>query len=187
VLTGGGGHGAPAFSRPKAQSKGKTPGGARVVRGQGLRARDRSDRRRGANLHQAQGTEKAEPKSATEADQEVESVSATGSSAAGPNKPPSGGEGGGGNEGKGPGEGGAPLPVRESPGRDATATGEEVSGAVIGSPQGTDGKLAFGAPGLRGDGAGSGDGLGPAIAIGIAALLAAGLGVGLEHRRGALT
>jgi Prenyltransferase and squalene oxidase repeat len=178
--TGGGGHGAPAFSRPKAQSKGKTPGGARVVRGQGLNARDHSDRRRGANLHQAQGTEKAEPATASAADQEAESVSATASAAVAA-KPPSGGEDG--DDGKGPEARGAALPVQGSPRSDPKASDEEVSGTVIGSPEGSGGKLAFGAPGLRGAGAGGGNGLGAAIAIGIAALLAAGFGVGLEHRR----
>lgn len=188
VVNNGGGNGAPAFSRPRVQSKGKTPGGARIVRGQGLKAGDHSDRRRGANLHQAKGTEKAEPAQASEADQEVESVSATASSAAVSTKPPSGGEGGDGDEGKGPGERGEPLPVKDPSASDPGAAGEEVSGAVIGSPEGTDGELAFGAPGLRGadDGGGGGSGLGAAIGIGVAALLAAGLGIGLEQRRGAL-
>jgi hypothetical protein len=159
VLTGGGGHGAPAFSRPKTQSKGKTPGGARVVRGQRLGARDHSDRRRGANLHQARGTEKAEPRHPAEADQETAAVGAPAAAA---------------------------LPAKVTPGGSATTNGEEVSGVVIGSPDGTHGKLAFGAPGLRSAGAGSGDGRGPAIAIGVAALLAALLGAGRERRRGRL-
>jgi prenyltransferase beta subunit len=180
VLTGGGGHHAPAFSRPKAQSKGKTPGGARVVRGQGLRARDHSENRRGANVHQPRGTETAEPERATEADQEVESVSA-GAAPAAAGATSSGGDG---NEGMGSGDRGAPLPVKGSPQDPETTTGEEVSGVVIGSPDGGDGKLAFGAPGLRSAGAGSGDGLGTAIAIGVAALLAALLGIGWERRRG---
>jgi hypothetical protein len=38
VIAGGGGRHAPLFSRPNNKSKGKTPGGARIVRGQGLRA-----------------------------------------------------------------------------------------------------------------------------------------------------
>ena len=37
----------------------------------------------------------------------------------------------------------------------ATASGEEVSGTVIGSPEGTGGKLAFGAPGLKSAGGGA--------------------------------
>jgi hypothetical protein len=78
------------------------------------------------------------------------------------------------------------LPVKGSTRDDATTTGEEVSGVVIASPDGSHGKLAYGAPGLRSAGAGSGDGLGPAIAIGGLALLAALLGVGWERRRGKL-
>ncbi len=184
VLDDGGGHGAPAFSRPKTQSKGKTPGGARIVRGEGLRARDHSGRRRGANLHQAEGTEKAEPRSPAEADQEAAAVSATASAAASPPPPPppGGGEAGGeGDEGAGAGERGTPVPVRRDSGADPV-----VSGIVVGSPEGTkNGQLAFGAPGLKSAGAG-GDALGPAIAIAVAALLAAALGVGLERHRGRL-
>jgi hypothetical protein len=181
VLAGGGGaHHAPAFSRPKRGSKGKTPGGARVVRGEGLDARDHSARRRGSNLHQATGTETAEPQSLAEADREAESVSGDTSTAGA-----AAGAGGGGEDGRsGPGARGAQVPPEEAPPAEETTTGEEVSGVVIGSPTGTDGKLAFGAPGLRSAGAGSGAGLGGAIAIGIVALLAAGLGVIWERRRG---
>ncbi|HVW47258.1 MAG TPA: prenyltransferase/squalene oxidase repeat-containing protein [Solirubrobacterales bacterium] len=182
VLAGGGGHRAPAFSRPRRGSKGKTPGGARVVRGEGLDARDHSARRRGSNLHQATGTETAEPRSAAEADQEAESVRGD-TSAAGA----ASGAGGGGDDGRpGPGARGTRITRAEAPPGAATTTGEEVSGVVIGSPTGTAGKLAFGAPGLRSAGAGSGEGPGAAIAIGIAAVLAVGLGVAWERHRGVL-
>lgn len=178
VNAGGGGDGAPLFGRPKPQSKGKTPGGARVVRRQQVKARDHIHNRRGANQHQPRGIEKVEPRERSEADQEVAAVSATAAT---------GGEGGGGgDEGSGPGAEGAPLPVKGAATADPTASHEEVSGTVIGSPEGTHGKLAFGAPGLRSAGGGASDGLGAAIAIGVAALLAAGLGAGLEQRRGRL-
>ncbi len=178
VIAGGGGDGAPLFSRPKPQSKGKTPGGARVVRRQKLEAEDHTRNRRGANRHQARGTERVEPRLATEADQEAPSVSSTATTI--------GAGGGDGDEGSGPGDRGAPLPVEGTP-RDATTTSrEEVSGTVIGSPEGTKGKLAFGAPGMKSAGGGASDGLGAAIAIGVAALLAAGLGAGWEQRRGRL-
>jgi hypothetical protein len=178
VNAGGGGNGAPLFSRPKPQSKGKTPGGARVVRRQKLEALDHSHNRRGANQHPPRGIENVEPRERSEADQEVAAVSAT---AAG------GGEGGGGgDEGSGPGAKGAPIPVRGAAAADLTASDEEISGTVIGSPEGAHGKLAFGAPGLKSAGGGASDGLGDAIAIGVAALLAAGLGAGLEQRRGRL-
>jgi prenyltransferase beta subunit len=153
VIAGGGGGGAPAFSRPKAGSKGKTPGGARIVQGEGLESVNHSaHRRRGANLEQARGTESVEPTSPAEADQEVEEVSAGPAGTA-----DDGSSGDGGNQGKGPGAKGAPLAVKNPPRSTAAGSdGEEVEGVVIGSPDGDQrGKLAFGAPGLRSAGAGS--------------------------------
>jgi hypothetical protein len=182
VIAGGGGHGAPAFSRPRAQSKGKTPGGARVVRGQGLRAHDHTDRRRGANRHQPQGTEMREPRRSAEADEEAMAVSVAGGGPAAPSSP----NGGGDDDGVGRGERGAPLPAEEAIPAGATTADEEVSGVVIGSPEGGGDNLAFGAPGLRSAGAGSGGGEVPALAIGGTTLLAALLGVCWERRRGVL-
>jgi prenyltransferase beta subunit len=52
VIAGGGGRGAPLFSRPKPQSKGRTPGGTRQVRRTG-RAIDHSQTRRGENAEQS--------------------------------------------------------------------------------------------------------------------------------------
>jgi prenyltransferase beta subunit len=60
VIAGGGGNGAPLFSRPKPQSKGKTPGGARVVHPAGARPIDHSEVRRGANPEQPAGTATSE-------------------------------------------------------------------------------------------------------------------------------
>jgi hypothetical protein len=178
VTAGGGGDGAPLFSRPKPQSKGKTPGGARLVRRQRLAAKDQSQNRRGANQHQARGAEKVEPRQRSEADQEVAAVSATAAA---------GGEGGGGgDDGSGPGGRGAPLPVTGAATAEPKSSDEEVSGTVIGSPEAARGKLAFGAPGLKSAGGTASHGLGAAIAIGVAALLAACLGAGLEQRRGRL-
>jgi hypothetical protein len=174
VAAGGGGRGAPDFSRPKPGSKGKTPGGARVVhREHDEEATDHSRTRRGSNLHQAQGTETAEPRTGDEADQEAEAV------------------GGGAGRRKGPDRGGisghdgAPLPTKGAR-RSATATAEEVSGVVIGAPGDADGKLAFGAPGLRSASASRGGGDEPAVplAIGVAALALLALGAGRELRRG---
>jgi hypothetical protein len=177
VIAGGGGDGAPLFSRPKPQSKGKTPGGARVVRRQKLEPKHHSRNRRGANQHQARGTERVEPQSRAEAEQEAAAVT--------PALATGGEGGGGGDEGSGPGAKGAPLPVKGTAAAEPTGH-QEVSGTVIGSPEGTGGKLAFGAPGLKSAGGDASDGLGAAIAIGVAALLAAGVGVGWEHRRGRL-
>jgi hypothetical protein len=184
VIAGGGGRGAPKFSRPRAGSKGKTPGGARVVRGQGLRAPAHGQNRRGANRHQPRGTETAEPELRSQADPEVAAVSAAAPppAMASASTEVAGGDGDG---GRGRGERGAPLPVKNAP-RTATTTGQEVSGVVVGSPDGDDGKLAFGAPGLKSARIGSGDETWPAIAIGAAALLSALLGVAWERRRGAL-
>jgi hypothetical protein len=189
VIAGGGGNGAPNFSRPKAGSKGKTPGGARIVRGEGLRARDHSTIRRGANQHQANGTETAEPSSAAAADQEVAAVSAgtrLAASAAetGARTDPAASEAAASTTGAGrkppPESGTSTAGTRRGP---RTASGEKVSGALIGTPDSrARGKLAYGAPGLRSGG--EDDGAGPALAIGAAALLAALLGIGWERRRG---
>jgi Squalene-hopene cyclase C-terminal domain/Prenyltransferase and squalene oxidase repeat len=51
VIAGGGGRGAPLFSRPKPQSKGRTPGGARQVR-RNRYAIDHSETKRGENAEQ---------------------------------------------------------------------------------------------------------------------------------------
>jgi prenyltransferase beta subunit len=64
VLAGGGGNGAPLFSRPKPQSRGSTPGGARVLGGDELEAVNRSRTRRGENALQPRGTATAEASSA---------------------------------------------------------------------------------------------------------------------------
>ena len=61
VGAGGGGDGAPDFSRPQPESKGKTPGGARIMHhAQGANGRA-TTRARGAarTSHQAKGTETA--------------------------------------------------------------------------------------------------------------------------------
>jgi hypothetical protein len=184
VIAGGGGDGAPLFSRPKPQSKSETPGGARVVRRQGVEAKDHSQDRRGANVHQARGTERVEPRLPSEADQEAAAVSSTATTSDGGGERSSGAGGGGGDDGSGAGERGAPVPVEGSPREGSTANRDEVSGTVIGSPEGTKGKLAFGAPGLKSGGAPSGSGAAAAIAI--AALLAACVGVGWEQRCGRL-
>lgn len=59
AIAGGGGRGAPLFSRPRPQSQGRTPGGARQVRRRGD-AVDRSATRRGENAEQPTGTATSE-------------------------------------------------------------------------------------------------------------------------------
>jgi len=60
VLAGGGGRGAPLFSRPRPQSRGETPGGARAI-GDGARPANHSASRRGENAIQPAGTLAREP------------------------------------------------------------------------------------------------------------------------------
>ncbi len=192
VIAGGGGKGAPLFSRPKPQSKGKTPGGARIVRNEGVRPRNRSKSRRGANAKQPTGTETAEP-SGNDAGQENE-VTAV-SSATGP----SAGDGaqghandGGSNDADAQSssgaEGGSPplsAALREAA-QDAAggSGGREVSGVVVGDVSSADGgELAFGAPGLRSAEAGAEQERWVAVGIGAAALLLALGGAQWERRR----
>lgn len=184
VIAGGGGKGAPLFSRPRPQSKGKTPGGARTIHNKGLRATNHSKTRRGANERQSEGTQRAEAAMPFEAS----ASDLPGSS---------GGEGGG-VDGAGPGaarsgdggaSGGSQLSgalaaaARGRPGE--TGESDEVTGTVIGSLASTkDGELAFGAPGLHGAGVDDDDGEElAAIGIGSLALLVALGAAGWERRR----
>ena len=183
MIAGGGGDGAPLFSRPKPQSKGKTPGGARVVRRQKLEARDRSAASgAAANHHQARGTETVEPaarrakptrrRRQRELDRD--------------DRRRTGGGGGGAKVPAGRPRGPWPGRGRADAGS-GDASREEVSGTVIGSPEGRKGELAFGAPGLKQRRRrGRRRRLGAAIAIGVAALLAAGARRRRQQRRGRL-
>ena len=96
VGAGGGGNGAPDFSGPQPESKGKTPRGARIRHHtKGEKASDHARTRRGENLHQAQGTETREPQRESEADQEVEEVTAGASPSPEMEEPTAGGATGG--------------------------------------------------------------------------------------------
>jgi hypothetical protein len=179
VGAGGGGEGAPDFSGPQPESKGKTPRGARIRHhAKGEKASDHARTRRGENLHQAQGTETQEPQRESEADQEIEKVTAKASPSTVAGK-----AGGDGDEGNGPGERGARLPTVGTERTSGTTTGEEVSGIVIGSPDGGQkGKLAFGAPGLRSAGRGGSEEPWVPLAIAAGALALLGLGARRELR-----
>jgi hypothetical protein len=180
VGAGGGGNGADDFSSPQPESKGKTARGARIRHHkQGEKATDHSRTRRGANLRQARGTETEEPKREAEADQEIEAVHA---GAVPTTVEGEAGGGGDGDEGRGPGERGAPLPAAGARRATGTTTGEEVSGVVIGSPDGDKGKLAFGAPGLRTARSGKAEEPWVALTIGAGALVLLGLGIRRELR-----
>lgn len=164
TIAGGGGRGAPLFSRPKPGSRGRTPGGARVVHEE-PRARDHGRTRRGENAPQSTATVGAEP--------ERES----GSRSAG---------GGGGGEGSGGdgGSGGSPPPTPPSRAAGAGA-GRVVSGTLVGAGVAS-GPGAFGAPGLHSAGVDSGGGSWLAIAIAAGAALLALIGSQLDRWRGGL-
>jgi hypothetical protein len=168
VIAGGGGRGAPLFSRPKPQSKGKTPGGARLIGNKGLRPVNHSFNRRGANEKQPSGTETAEPTSSEPA--QTEEVGGAGASPTPPRSQ----------------SGGSPSTGSLAPRAGAEQDGgHEVSGIVVGDSSGADpGSLAFGAPGLHGAGSGAGHSQWAAAGIGAASLLLALFGARLERRRG---
>jgi prenyltransferase beta subunit len=157
VLAGGGGDGAPLFSRPKPQSRGETPGGARTIRTRGAHATNHSMTRRGLNTRQPTGTQ----------DRESSHSASPASSAAG--------QGSGGGDPQPPGA--LVAAARRSP---PGGGGTEVTGTLIGSAMG---KLAFGAPGLHGAGADDAGETTVAIGIGVAAALLALCGAQWERRR----
>lgn len=164
VIAGGGGEGAPLFSRPKPQSRGRTPGGARTISAdEGQRPVDHSRSRRGENAVQPGGTQREEA-TTPPLDPEA-SVSGSGS----------GDEAGSGRDGAGRG---AAASGAGSGGQ--SGDGREVTGTLVGEHGG---RLAFGAPGLHGSGADE-QGVQPAaLGVGALALLAALGGAGWERRR----
>ncbi len=164
VTAGGGGRGAPLFSRPKPQSRGRTPGGARV-----LRSRDpvnHSRTRRGENREQPGGTYAEEASASSAAPPPGERESASTASAGG----------------TGSAAGAAAARALAGEGEDGNGSGGGGAGAVTGLLVGDDSKPVLGAPGLR---SAADDGTDPevAIAIGTAALLAGLAGIWLERRR----
>jgi hypothetical protein len=179
VIAGGGGNGAPFFSRPKPQSKGKTAGGARVIGSKSAKAKNHSRTRRGANAKQPTQSQTAEGRSA------VESARASEAIALGPGQAPSalrpGSDAPGGTAAR---EGGLEAgvagadPTRRS---GAEGGGDTVTGTLIGSLA-SKGTLSFGAPGLHAAGA-EPDEKTAAIAIGATALLFTLTGIGLERRQ----
>lgn len=163
VVAGGGGKGAPLFSRPKPQSRGETPGGARMVNSKNPHPRNHSPIRRGANRLQPSGTEKSEPDTSEGEVSSVSSSSGPGSTGDGPELPA--------------------VPAKAV----GTPRGEgrhEVTGTLIGATTADrGGDLAFGAPGLHSAGSGNGQERWLAIGIGGGALLLALGGATWERRR----
>lgn len=155
VIAGGGGRGAPLFSRPKPQSRGKTPGGARVLHSRRAQVQNHSETRRGENSTQPTGTATSEAQGPDadrrrpERDRAIE------------------------------GSGGAGPAAASSRAGKRKGGSDEITGTLVGG-----GASGFGAPGLHGAGAG-GDGTPwTAIFIVAAALLLGLLGSQLERRRG---
>lgn len=155
VIAGGGGRGAPLFSRPKPQSRGKTPGGARLVRAERA-ARNHSETKRGENAIQSTATVAGEP--------ERESESRTGARSGG--------------------DVASAVPSASAVASKASGHGQTVTGVLVGEDDPGKGALAFGSPGLHSAGVDSGDASWLAIAIGGAAVLLVLLGSQLDRWRG---
>lgn len=190
TIAGGGGKGAPFFSRPKPQSKGRTPGGARIPHNKNPRPVDHGETKRGENAKQPRGTESSEPAGSERESAESEAVAA-GASSAGPGSGAASGASSSSaaapaREPSGPGSpqsGAAPPALTANPG-DTQAGGQEVSGVVVDGPAGVtqSASLAFGAPGLHSAGDSSGHSPWVATAIAAAALLLALFGAQREWR-----
>lgn len=185
VIAGGGGHRAPFFSRPKAGSRGRTPGGARLVHDDDRHPRNHSKTRRGADSKQPAGTETEEP-SASEGETGA-AASSLGAVSGGGRSGPTGGASR--KDSSGPSRSGSgsnlQLPgalSKADRGNPGPSDGRAVTGTVIGSGSAAGGSLDFGAPGLHSAGAGSGREQWVAVGIGVAALLLALGGAQWERR-----
>lgn len=168
VIAGGGGRGAPLFSRPRPQSRGRTPGGARVIGDEGARPANHSESRRGENARQPAGIAEREPSAAEVVSAPPAAVGTT--------------EAGSGTTGSGNGGSAAARDLAsksEGSGGGGEDAGDEVTGVLVGAR----GTPFFGAPGLRGTGASDGTGFWLALVIGAGALLAGLLGARAERRR----
>jgi hypothetical protein len=187
VIAGGGSSGAPLFSRPKPQSKGKTPGGARLVHNENKHSVNHSKTARGSNAEQPNVTVTAEPSRASESTLGGASGS-TGSGSGASSQGSASASSSGVAPGTGLGESGSPaiaaLPAKKSTG--SGGNGHEVTGTLVGASAGSpeEGALAFGAPGLHSAGADPAGTPWAAIAIAAAALLLGLAGSQIERRRG---
>jgi hypothetical protein len=168
VTSGGGGEGAVLFSRPQAQSKGHTPGGAKTNR---RSAEPRRRRRNPGALRKHAAATTAESARSHEPGPAAAAAAAAART----------GHRGGTHAGLGAPHGGAVLSV-PGPSEDASAAATEVTGIPIGSPTvGTQAREP-GAPGLR-SAAAPPRPIWPALMIAGLALLLALAGSVLERRR----
>lgn len=187
AIAGGGGKGAPLFSRPQPQSKGKTPGGARVVHSENSHPANHSETRRGENTKQATGTASAEP---ANGETQYSGVGSAAGSAGTGSSAESEGRASAASTGRAAGAGSGETGSAEARALSAQAprseegSGQEVSGTLVGTGAGSprEGALAFGAPGLHSAGVDAGGAPWLAIAIGVAALLFGLAGTQLERR-----
>lgn len=155
VIAGGGGSGAPLFSRPQPQSQGRTPGGVRGLdRRKAERRKQASTRRRQAD-HAATATSNGAASAGV-----VSTASAARRAGAGT-----------GDSGNGRGDGG---------GSDGEVTGTVIDGGDAGTPG--RGRREGIAPGLQGAEVGGDQGPELALALAGAMLLSAGFGMRQERR-----
>ena len=187
VIPGGGGGGAPLFSRPQPGSKGHTPGGVRLLRSNHTKRRAKHRRNPGAPRKTPVPTATtvgARPRRSKHATHRAKHRRNPGAARKTPvptattvgvrhakahNQPGHKGTGGVTLSGTGTGGGGG-----------AQGSGREIKGLLIGAPTGT---LEPGAPGLRGAGAGATQTSWLAIGIAAAALALALGGALVELRR----
>ncbi len=155
VIAGGGGRGAPLFSRPKPQSRGKTPGGARVLHSRRAQVRNHSETRRGENSTQPTGTATSEAQGPDADRRRPDRDRVIGGS----------------------GEAGPAAALNHAGKR--KGSGDEITGTLVGG-----GAAGFGAPGLHGAGASDNGTPWTAISIAAAALLLGLGGSQLERRHG---
>jgi prenyltransferase beta subunit len=201
VIAGGGGDGAPLFSRPQPQSKGKRPGGPQqphAAHPRHTKKHDTAHRNPGVRRNTTASsatTRISEPNGnhngpgagsarkgagAAASGAGTSTATSSGQKGNGAGSAPAGGGTGSG----GSGSGGTPLAAGTA-GATALAGGHEVRGILIGTPSMNDIRDALepGAPGLHSAGAGGNQTPWLAIGIGVAIALLALAGSQFERRR----
>jgi prenyltransferase beta subunit len=165
VIAGGGGNGAPLFSRPQPQSSGETPGGVRLL--DDKRWSERAARKRTLERHRNPGRPRKTPVPTTRI------AAREGASSA---------HVGGGSGSAKTGTGRSPSTPDAAGGY---ASGKQVKGVLIAAagPIATGGALEPGAPGLRSAASNDGRTSWLTVVIVAALLLAALLGAQIERRR----
>jgi prenyltransferase beta subunit len=194
VIAGGGGDGAPLFSRPKPQSKGETPGGVRLLSSRHQK-NDSKDRREPSLRHDTATvttleTLPPEPGGKRHGNRSGSASKDLGTAATGAGSASAGSvqnNHGPGSASAGTGPGG-PAGTRALSHTDSSsqqAGTDEVKGVLIDAPANTDGRDALepGAPGLHGAGVGGNQTPRLTIVIASALILSFLIGAQLERRR----